>query len=304
MPSLEAMLAAGHEVAAVVTQPDRRRGRGQRTTPSPVKAAATAAGLPVLQPERMRDPNFLFALVDATPALGVVAAYGRILPDEILETPAHGTINVHASLLPDYRGAAPIHRAVMAGETETGITMIRLVAEMDAGPMLARATQTIGPDDTSEELDRSLAELGASLLVETLQAVEDGRVREEEQDHAKATFAPRLTREDSPLNWARPARRLHDQVRGLQPWPLAATYLGGRRLLLLRTRVLDDPGPGRPPGTVLEARGDRLVVQCGESSTLAVSRLKQAGRGAMETRAFLSGRPITLPARLGPAPTS
>lgn len=304
VPSLEGMLAAGHDVAAVVTQPDRRRGRGQRTSPSPVKAAAVAANLAVLQPQRMRDPTFLAAMAQAAPTLGVVAAYGRILPDEVLSIPALGTINVHASLLPRYRGAAPIHRAVMAGDTETGITMIRLVAEMDAGPMLARATHPIGPDDTSEELEQGLAALGATLLIETLRAFEEERVLEKDQDHVMATFAPRLTREDGRIDWTRPAQRLHDQVRGLHPWPHAATYLGDRRLLILRTRVLDCPGDARAPGVILEARGDRLVVQCGDGTSLAITRLQPEGRAGMEARAFLSGHPITLDARFTLTPTS
>jgi methionyl-tRNA formyltransferase len=304
VPSLEGMLAAGHDVAAVVTQPDRRRGRGQRTSPSPVKTAAAAANLAVLQPQRMRDPTFLAAMSQAAPTIGVVAAYGRILPDEVLSIPALGTINVHASLLPRYRGAAPIHRAVMAGDTETGITMIRLVSEMDAGPMLARATHPIGPSDTSEELEHALADLGATLLIETLRAFEQDRVLEKEQDHVLATFAPRLTREDGRIDWARPAQRLHDQVRGLHPWPHAATYLGDSRLLILRTRVLDCPGEGRAPGEILEARGDRLVVQCGDDTSLAITRLQSEGRAGMETRAFLSGHPGRLNARLTLAPTT
>ncbi len=303
VPSLNALLAAGHEVATVVTQPDRRRGRGQRTSPSPVKVAATAAGLPVLQPERVRGPEFLEALEATASDLGVVAAYGRILPDSVLATPAHGTINVHASLLPQYRGAAPIHRAVIAGEKETGITMIRLVAEMDAGPMLGKARLPIGADQTSAELEQALAEVGASLLVETVRQFELGTVREEPQDHSQATFAPRLSRDDGRMEWARPARRLHDQVRGLHPWPHAFAYLGERRLMLLRTEVLDASGPGAEPGTVIEARGDRLHVQCGASTTLAIRSLKPEGRAAMETRAFLAGRPIQPPARFGPDPT-
>ena len=190
VPTLERLLASAHEVAAVVTQPDRPRGRGQRVSESPVKQLAAARGLPVLQPERMKDPAFVEALAALAPDLGVVAAYGKMLPDRLLALPRLGMINVHASLLPAYRGAAPIHRAVMAGETETGITIIRLVREMDAGPMLRRAALPIDPDDDAETLERALAALGAVTLLQAVDDLESGRAAEEEQDHARATFAP------------------------------------------------------------------------------------------------------------------
>ena len=293
VPTLERLLASAHEVAAVVTQPDRPRGRGQRVSESPVKQLAAARGLPVLQPERMKDPAFVEALAALAPDLGVVAAYGKMLPDRLLALPRLGMINVHASLLPAYRGAAPIHRAVMAGETETGITIIRLVREMDAGPMLRRAALPIDPDDDAETLERALAALGAVTLLQAVDDLESGRAAEEEQDHARATFAPRLTRADGAIDWSRTAGQVHDQVRGLHPWPRAFSHLGGERYLIHRTAVVEPPG-GVPaaPGQVLEAAGDRLVVAAGSGTAVAILEIQPEGRRALPARAFLAGHPL------------
>jgi methionyl-tRNA formyltransferase len=301
VPSLERLVSGGAEVVAVVTQPDRRRGRGQQSRPSAVKVAALAHGIPVLQPERAADPVFGTQLTAAEPDLGVVAAYGKMLPDAVLETPRLGTINVHASLLPRYRGAAPIHRAIIAGERETGITMIRLVRQMDAGPMLARAVYPITEDDTSELAERALADLGATLLLDTVAALDSGRAMEAEQDHDQATFAPRLTREDGRVDWTQPAETVRNLIRGLHPWPHAYTFLHSTRYLLLRGNV--EPGPGTvagtaraPAGTILVARGDELHVACGHETVLALHELQPEGRKRLSTRAFLAGHPIALPA--------
>lgn len=293
VPTLERLLASAHEVAAVVTQPDRPRGRGQRVSESPVKRLAAARGLPVLQPERMKDPAFVEALAALAPDLGVVAAYGKMLPDRLLALPRLGMINVHASLLPAYRGAAPIHRAVMAGETETGITIIRLVREMDAGPMLRRAALPIDADDDAETLERALAALGAVTLLQAVDDLESGRAAEEEQDHARATFAPRLTRADGAIDWSRTAGQVHDQVRGLHPWPRAFSHLGGARYLIHRTAVVEPPGEApAAPGQVLEAAGDRLVVAAGSGTAVAILEIQPEGRRALPARAFLAGHPL------------
>ena len=298
VPSLAQLVAAGEQIVVAITQPDRPRGRGHRVQPSPLKTAALAHRIPVLQPERVADPVFGAALAACGADLGVVAAYGKILPDTILHTPRHGTINVHASLLPRYRGAAPVHRAIIAGERETGVTMIRLVREMDAGPMLARVVRPIADDETSEVVDRALAEIGASLLVSTVRAIAAGRATEQPQDHARATLAPRLTREDGRLYWTRPARVIHNLVRGLHPWPHAFSFLDGCRYLILQTGVeaSSDPTPTQAPGAVVEARADRLRVVCGEGTVLAIHELQPEGRRRLPTRAFLAGRPIDLPA--------
>lgn len=298
VPSLERLLAAGEEVVAAVTQPDRPRGRGHRVQPSPVKTTALARGIPVLQPLRASDPAFAAALAACQPDLGVVAAYGKLLPDAILATPRYGTINVHASLLPRYRGAAPVHRAIIAGEPETGVTMIRLVREMDAGPMLARASRAIGPDETSAVVDAALSEIGAELLVTTVRAIAEGRSREEPQEHSQATFAPRLTKEDGRIDWTQPAIAIHNLVRGLHPWPHAFSFLRMSRYLILGTRPespTTDPTPA--PGEILEAQGDRFHVGCGGGTVLAIDELQPEGRRRVPTRAFLAGHPLSLPAR-------
>ena len=239
LPTLERLIRSPHRVVAVVTQPDRPRGRGRRVSPSPVKRLAGEHGIPVLEPERLRDEAFRQRIAAHEPDLAVVAAYGRLLPDPLLATPRLGTINVHASLLPKYRGAAPIQRAILAGETTTGITIIRLVREMDAGPMLAWRARAIGPDETSVAVERGLADLGADLLLEAVAALDSGTAAETPQEHAAATFAPRITRDDGRIDWGRPSRALHDQVRGLHPWPHAFTYLDGARYLILASRVAE-----------------------------------------------------------------
>ena len=306
VPSLAQLVAAGESVVLAVTRPDRPRGRGQRLQPSPVKAWALEHGIPVLQPERAREPGFAAGLAASGADLGVVVAYGQILPDEVLASPRHGVINVHASLLPRYRGAAPIQRAVIAGERETGVTMIRLVREMDAGPMLASASRPIADHETSADLEPALAAMGADLLLETVRAIAAGRARERPQDHALATYAPRLTREDGRIDWTRPARTVHDLVRGLHPWPPAFALLDASRYLIRRTAPCAgsmprrDPAP--PPGTVVEARGDRLRVACGEGSVLAILEIQPEGRRALATRDFLAGRRIPPGAVFRPSP--
>ena len=304
VPTLQRLLASAHPVVAAVTQPDRPRGRGRRVSESPVKQVAKAGGLPVLQPERMKDPAFMEALAALAPDLGVVAAYGRMLPDALLALPRLGMINVHASLLPKYRGAAPIHRAVMAGESETGVTIIRLVREMDAGPMLRRAPLPIGPDDTSDTLDRTLAELGSAVLMEAVDDLDCGRAVEEPQDHGLATFAPRLTREDGAIDWHRPARAVHDQVRGLHPWPRASCRLGGARYLIHRTGVAEwsSSSPEHAsarPGQVIEAAGGRLVVAAGGGTAVAILEIQPEGGRPLPVRAFLAGRRVAAGAIFG-----
>ena len=296
VPSLERLLAAGEHVTLVVTQPDRPRGRGQRLQPSPVKTAALDHGIPLLQPERAREPALATRLAASRADLGVVVAYGQMLPDAVLETPRHGVINVHASLLPRYRGAAPIQRAVIAGERETGVTMIRLVREMDAGPMLASTSSPIAGQETSADVERALAAVGADLLLATVRAIAAGRVSERPQDHALATYAPRLTRVDGRIDWTRPARTVHDLVRGLHPWPPAFTFLDGSRYLVRRTAPESASSPGAapvlPPGTIVEARGDRLRVVCGAGTVLAILEIQPEGRRTQSTRDFLAGRHI------------
>lgn len=304
VPSLERLLAEGEEVVVVVTQPDRPRGRGHHVKPSPVKVTASARNIPILQPERARDPQFARELATYEVELGVVVAYGQILPDAILKTPAAGLINVHASLLPRYRGASPIQRAIIAGEHETGITMIRLIRKMDAGPVLARLTRPINNDETSEELENSLALLGANLLQTTVQAIASGRVQEEPQNDALATFAPRITKEEGRIDWNKPARIIHNLVRGTCPWPRAFTFLEGARLLIRRTSIETSAAAlsTGEPGELLEVAGDRILVACGEATSLAIQELQPEGGRALPTRSFLAGRTIEPGARFQASP--
>jgi methionyl-tRNA formyltransferase len=295
--TLGALLASRHEVAVVVTQPDRPTGRGQRVRPGPVKSLAVDHGVPVLQPERMRDESFVSALTSLALDLAIVAAYGRILPPALLAIPARGMLNVHASLLPRWRGAAPVHRAVMAGDRVTGITIMRVVAALDAGPMLARASIEIGPDETSAELEPRLADLGARLLVDTLDRLERSDVAEEPQDEAQVTYAHRLDRAESDVDWARPAAQIHNQIRGLQPWPLAAVRLQGRRLLLLRSTVASEAPVDAAPGVVLEARQDGLLVAAAPGA-IGLLAVQPEGRPPMSIRDFLNGRRVEPGARL------
>ena len=297
VPSLQAILQSGsHTVAAVVTQPDRPRGRHQRLQHTPVKAAARAFA-PVLQPERIRTPEFVAELQSFQSDLGVVAAYGRILPDGVLAVPRLGMINVHASLLPKYRGAAPVHRAVMNGDVETGVTIMRVVRELDAGPMFARVVTPIGPDDTSDVVEQRLAESGARLLVEVIDRIADGSAREEPQDDSQATYAPKITREEGPIDWSQPAAAIHNKVRGLYPWPHASTTIAGERTLILRSSALEG-STDAAPGTVVDVARDAIHVSTGVG-TLSLEQLKPEGRRAMSAREFLAGRPLTTGTRLG-----
>ena len=299
LPTLERLVDSTHVMVAVVTQPDRPRGRGHRVTASPVKQLAGRYGIPVLQPERMRDPDFLARVTELGPDLGVVAAYGKILPDHLLGLPRWGMVNVHASLLPKYRGAAPIHRAVMAGETETGITIIQLISEMDAGPMLGKASRSIGPDETSDVVERDLATLGAELLIRTLEDLTEGRTSAQDQDHSLATFAPRLTKQDGVIDWSATAREIHNQVRGLYPWPHAFSYLDGQRYVVLRTALTEPPAAsvasGRlVPGQLIEAAGDRLIVAAGLGTAVAVLEIQPEGKRPQVARTFLAGHRLVV----------
>jgi methionyl-tRNA formyltransferase len=287
VPTLERLLASSHHVVGVVTQPDRPRGRGQKVTVSPVKRLAADHGLPVLQPTNLRTDDALAALRALQPDIGVVAAYGRLLPQAVLDLPPRGLINVHASLLPRWRGAAPIHRAVMAGDAVTGVTIMRVVLAVDAGPMLAQVDTPIVATDTSESLERRLAILGGDLLVQTLDQLAHGPLAEIPQDEAAVTYAAKLTRGESQVDWTKPAGEIERRVRGLQPWPLAVARVADRPVALLEARALAG-SPAAPPGTVLGQHADGWHIACGEG-ILAVTVVKPEGRRPMPVRDFLNG---------------
>jgi len=257
LPTLRALLDR-HTVVAVVTQPDRPAGRGQRLQPSPVKQLAAARGLPVLQPPRLREPGWAERLRALEPEVAVVVAFGQILPRPILDVPARGSINAHASLLPRYRGAAPIAWAIIRGERETGITTFLMDEGMDTGPTLLRRAIPIGADETAGELAARLAELGAEVLLETLDRLPT--LTPAPQDHAAATLAPRLRKEDGRLDWTRPAGELAARIRAVNPWPGASTTTPVGRLLIWRARAV--PGTGEPG--VLSVRDGLRCVGTGE----------------------------------------
>jgi methionyl-tRNA formyltransferase len=298
VPSLESLIASRHQVVGVVTQPDRPRGRGQKMTEAPVKMTAVQHGLPVYQPARLGDPAVVETLGEWVPDLGVVAAYGKILPERVLNVPRLGMINVHASLLPKYRGAAPVQRAVMSGETETGITIMRMVKDLDAGGMFARATRTIDLNDTSDVVERDLANIGAALLLRVIDDLVAGTAVEETQDESLATYAAKVIKDEGIVDWTRPAIEIHNRVRGLHPWPHASSYLDNERLILLRSQV-ESRQSSEEPGTIVDTSGGILRVATGRGGCLAITELQPEGRRAMRARDYLAGHPIQPGGRFG-----
>lgn len=277
------------EVVGVITQPDRPAGRGQALRPPPVKVFAEQHGLPVHQPRRIRKGRLSGWLKEREVDLAVVAAYGRLLPDDVLEAPTLGCVNLHASLLPRWRGASPIHRAIAAGDRQSGVCLMRVVAELDAGPVLARVAVTIANDDTAASLHDKLAAAGADLLGEHLDDLLAGRLRGSPQDHQAATFAPPLVRQDGRLDWRRPADGLHRHVRAMTPWPGAWTVWPGQTD---RWKVFADglqvvPDSGRP-GTVLRIEQEAVIVACGVDA-LRIARLQRPGKRLMAAAAALRG---------------
>jgi methionyl-tRNA formyltransferase len=292
LPTLHSLLAR-HDVVAAVTQPDRPVGRGQRLSPPPVKRRAVAAGLPVLQPARLRDPEWPARLAAFSPDVAVVVAFGQILPKAVLDVPAHGSINVHASLLPRYRGAAPIAWAIMRGEAETGITTFRMDPGMDTGDILLQEATPIDPAETAGELGARLAELGARVLLRTLEQLDS--LTAMPQDSSAATLAPRLKKEDGWLRLDETARDLVNRVRGCNPWPGAALMTPVGRLLLWRAAVA--PGPSRAaPGTLVSSDAGAVAIATG-GGLLLPDTVQPESRKAMRWEDFLRG------ARLGPGAT-
>jgi methionyl-tRNA formyltransferase len=303
VPSLTALLASGHQVVGVITQPDRPRGRGHKVSPSAVGTHAIGAGLTVLRPERIRTEEFLSAFRALDVDLAVVAAYGKILPAALLQIPRHGFINVHASLLPRWRGAAPIHRAVMAGDVETGITIMRVVEALDAGPMMATVKMPIAPNATSADLEPLLAEAGGRLLSDVITRLETGAIAEQPQDERLVTYAARIERREGRCDWSRPAREIHNHIRGLQPWPLVSAFLGRRRIQLLRSEVVASVAPGaRPAGTLIDVSPDGLVVAANPGCVRLLS-IQPEGRQAMSIRDFLNGHRLAVGDRLESDPS-
>ncbi|MFZ5632922.1 MAG: methionyl-tRNA formyltransferase [Bacillota bacterium] len=296
VPSLKALVEAGLEVAGVVTQPDRPRGRGKKVLPSPVKEAALALGLPVYQPVRLKEESFISLLKDLKPDAIVVVAFGRILPAEVLSIPPLGCVNVHASLLPKYRGAAPIQKAIMNGETETGVTTMKMDAGLDTGDVLLQARTAVSPEENFGAVHDRLSRMGAQLLPETLELLAAGKMAGFPQDNEKATYAPVISREDEIINWRNRAIDIKNQVRGLDPWPGARTWLDGRVLKIWNVKVLP-PEPGREspaeakrplPGQILGPVEEGPAVQCGDYP-LVIRELQLEGGKRLKAADFLRG---------------
>jgi len=297
IPTLEQLIGAGHAIELVVTQPDRVRGRDQDPSPPPVKVLAGAAGLPVVQPEKIKNNLELRARLEAIrPDAIIVVAYGRIIPDWMLQLPRWGNLNLHASLLPKYRGAAPIQWAVANGETVTGATTMRIDQGLDTGDILLQSTLAIEPDQTAEQLFPVLAESGASLMLDTLRGLETGTIHPVPQDHAGASLAPILEREDALVDFTRPAQEIYNRWRGFQPWPGAYTYYRGKKLTLHR---MVPAGTTGIPGGELMVEGNRLFVAAGSGTRLELLEVQVEGKKRMPVADFLRGTAPRLHESLG-----
>jgi methionyl-tRNA formyltransferase len=296
VPTLKHLLAqSDFQIIGVVTQPDRPRGRGQEVSFSPVKEVAIAAGVPVHQPEKIRSEEAQELLQNLAPDCVVIIAYGQIIPARLLRVPQHGWINLHASLLPKYRGAAPINWAIVNGETKTGVTTMRIDAGMDTGDMLLQREIAIGPAETAPELAARMAEAGAPLMAETLRGLAAGTIMARPQNHAEATHAPMLKKEDGRIDWARPAQEIYNRMRGFAPWPGAYTSFRGQTCHLWGEPVPNHPGKitfsqrnETPPGTLL-TEGQELQVACGGGTVLRVVAVKLEGRKQISAAEFVNG---------------
>jgi methionyl-tRNA formyltransferase len=297
VPTLEAIVAAGHRVLAVFTQPDRPKGRGGELSASAVKQTALRLGLPVYQPERIRRPESVEQLKQLHPEIMVVVGYGQIIPQSIIDIPPKGIINVHASLLPKYRGAAPIQWAIANGETRTGITTMRIDAGLDTGDMLLKWETEIGPEEDALELGRRLAEAGAQLLVRTLRE----NPTPVKQNPDEATLAPILKKEDGLIDWTWPAQKIFNRVRGFLPWPGTYTTFRGQLFHIWKARAANDTASGDPGQLV--ARQKRLLITCGAATALEPLEVQVEGRNRVSAEAFLNGVRLNENEFLGAAAT-
>ena len=288
--SLKALVEAGHEICGVFTQPDKPKNRGHKLAFSPVKEYALTQNLPVYQPLKMRDGTALALVRELHPELIVVAAYGRILPEDILNTPPYGSINVHSSILPKYRGAAPINWAILNGESVTGVTIMYMAAQLDAGDVIRCAETPIDPDEDAQTLTERLAQLGADTLLQAVEDLKNGTATRTPQDHTQFTYAPMLDRSLSPVDFTKPARQLHDQVRGLIPWPCATMALNGGDVKVYRTAVEEETAA--VPGTIVEANKKGIAVACGDGKLLRILELQPQGGKRMPAAAYLAGHPV------------
>jgi methionyl-tRNA formyltransferase len=292
LPSLRLLIAqTDWQVVGVVTQPDRPRGRGGETASPPVKEAALEAGIAVYQPERIKSESGHDYFRRVMPDVAVIIAYGQIIPASLIAIPRLGWVNLHGSLLPKYRGAAPVHWAIVRGETHTGLTTMQIDAGLDTGPILLKKELEIGADETSPELSARLAEAGAPLMVETLRGLERGEIRPIAQDKSQATLAPPLKKEDGRINWSLTAEKIYCQIRGVQPWPGAFTQFRGQRCSIWG-KPMGGAARTRPPGTLI-AEGSELFVACGDGAALRLEFLQLEGRKRIAAREFANGARLT-----------
>jgi methionyl-tRNA formyltransferase len=304
VPTLERVVDAGFAVPLVITRPDRRRGRGGKTSPSPVKAAAERLGLEVYQPESVNDPECLARIVDAPTDVLLIVAFGQILKKPLLAAPRVMPLNLHFSLLPAYRGAAPVAKAIADGCPETGVSLQRVVRKLDAGPVLATVRASIGAEETTADLETRLAGIGAELTVATLRRLAEGEVEERPQDEERATYAPMLSKEDGRVDWSRAAPELACHVRAMNPWPGARTrFTGAARgktvgVTLLRARPEEGEPSDRSPGEIVELTREAILIEAGEGR-LAVTELKPEGKRVLAAREFANGYHVAPGDRFG-----
>ena len=297
VPSLQALLTLtnhDYELVGVITQPDRPAGRGQKLTPPPVKVLAEQSGLSVFQPERLRsNQDAAEFLKERDPHLIVIAAFGQILAPEFFDYPPLGSINVHASLLPKYRGAAPITHALIKGETQTGITIMKIDEGMDTGDILSQVTVTVGENITGGELENILAQKGAELLIQTIPPYALGEMQPQPQDAKGASYAPRITKQEAEIDWNRPAPEIHNWIRALDPWPTGWTRFGDKKVKIWRSERVEelglDLGPLGRPGTILDLGKDRIIVECGGKTFLSLRELQLPNRARLSAREFVNG---------------
>lgn len=288
VPVLDALVENNYDVQLVVTQPDRAKGRKQELTPPPVKVAAEKHGIPVFQPEKIKNEEEWKVVADVEPDILITAAFGQILPKGLLDIPPLGCINVHASLLPKYRGGAPIHQSIIDGEKETGITIMYMVEKLDAGAMLAQKAIPIEEKDTTGTMHDKLSKLGAALLLETLPEIEAGSIVAIEQDESEVTYAPNITKDKEVIHWHKSAIEISNQVRGLAPWPVAHTTINNNRLKIWWTEV-SPTKTTEAPGTVIAVGDDTISVACGEGTVLNLKEIQPSGKKKMDVKTFLLG---------------
>lgn len=290
VPILNRLLTDGYEVIGVVTQPDRPVGRKKTMTPPPVKIAAEQHGIPVFQPEKLRDEASLQAILNLNPDLVITAAYGQILPKKLLDAPTYGCINVHASLLPELRGGAPIHYAIIQGKEKTGITIMYMAEKLDAGDILAQTVVPIAERDTVGTLHDKLSEAGADLLSDTLPKLLNGEITPIKQDDREATFAPNIKHEQEKIDWHKTGEEIYNHIRGLNPWPVAYTTLDGKPIKIWWGEKQPHPNIEQP-GTIVAVEKDGFIVATGNSTAIKITELQPAGKKRMPAAQFLLGKP-------------